>query len=161
PSAPLFLKTGLTIAWCSAPIMLAAFAMSTFGGVVQGGLVFAPEALQPKISRLSPAQKLGQIFSLTGLSGLLKSLLPFTAIGYLGYAALQRQLGTLLLGSNIGLWGFSRFLPGVIFEVAWKSSLVLLAWAGVDYLLTWRKMESDLRMSREEMRQEMKETDGN
>ena len=62
------------------------------GGLAQGGLVFAPEALVPKVERLSPAQKLRQIFSLTGLSGLLKSLLPFAAICYVGFATLRRSL---------------------------------------------------------------------
>jgi flagellar biosynthetic protein FlhB len=38
---------------------------------------------------------------------------------------------------------------------------VLLAWAMVDYFLTWRKSESDMKMSRDEMRQETKDSDGN
>jgi flagellar biosynthetic protein FlhB len=49
----------------------------------------------------------------------------------------------------------------VVFEVAWKSSLVLLIWSFVDYFITWRKNENELRMSRDELKQEMKETDGN
>ena len=39
--------------------------------------------------------------------------------------------------------------------------MVLLVWSLVDYFLTWRKNENDLRMSRDELKQEMKETDGN
>jgi flagellar biosynthetic protein FlhB len=128
---------------------------------MQGGFVFAPEALAPKPERLSPAQKLGQIFSLTGLSGLLKSLLPFAAIAYFGITSLFSHWATLILASNANLWTFTRFLLSVIFEVTWKSALVLLVWSLVDYFLTWRKNENDLRMSRDELKQEMKETDGN
>lgn len=161
PVTPLFIWTGWTVARCALPVMAAAWMLATLGSVAQGGLVFAPEALAPKITRLSPAQKLGQIFSLTGLSGLLKSLLPFAAIAYLGFAAIRDHLGAILIASNTGLWAFSRFLLTIIFEVAWKSGLVLLIWASVDYFLTWRKTEGDLKMSRQELRQETKDIDGN
>ncbi len=161
PAASLFIWTGWTLAKCVVPVMATAWTLSLIGGLAQGGIVFAPEALVPKIERLSPAQKLGQIFSLTGLSGLLKSLLPFAAIGYVGFATLQEHWISIVVASNTSLWTFTRFLLTVIFEVTWKSALVLLAWALVDYFLTWRKSESDLRMSREEMRQETKDSDGN
>jgi flagellar biosynthetic protein FlhB len=161
PTAPLFIWCGWTLLRCSVPIMVTAWMLSVAGGVVQGGLVFAPEALTPKPERLSPAQKLGQIFSLTGLSGLLKSLLPFAAVLYFGISVLFGHWATLILTSNSNLWTFARFLLSIIFEVTWKSALVLLVWSLVDYFLTWRKTENDLRMSREELKQESKETDGN
>lgn len=161
PTTPLFIWTGWTLVRCVVPVMATAWGLAVLGGVAQGGMVFAPEALAPKIQRLSPPQKLGQIFSLTGLSGLLKSLLPFAAIVYLGIAAIREHLGAIAVASNTGLWKFTSFLLTVIFEVAWKSALVLLAWAMVDYFLTWRKSEGDLRMSKEEMRQESKDNDGN
>jgi len=161
PAAPLLIWTGWTVARCAAPVMAVAWTLALLGGVAQGGLVFAPEALAPKIGRLSPAQKLSQMFSLTGLSGLLKSLLPFAAIGYVGFAAIREHWIAIVIASNTGLVRFSHFLLTVIFEVTWKSALVLLVWAVVDYFLTWRKSEGDLRMSREELRQESKDTDGN
>jgi flagellar biosynthetic protein FlhB len=161
PTTSLFIWTGWTLAKCVVPVMATAWTLSLVGGLAQGGIVFAPEALVPKIERLSPAQKLGQIFSLTGLSGLLKSLLPFAAIAYVGFAALREHWISIAIASNTSLWTFTRLLLTIVFEVAWKSALVLLAWSLVDYFLTWRKSESDLRMSREEMRQETKDSDGN
>ena len=162
PTAPLFIWTGWTLCQVrSAGDGDGMDIVDWSAGLAQGGFVFAPEALVPKIERLSPAQKLGQIFSLTGLSGLLKSLLPFAAIAYVGFAALREHWIAIVVASNTSLWTFTRFLLTVVFEVAWKSALVLLAWSMVDYFLTWRKSESDLRMSREEMRQETKDSDGN
>jgi flagellar biosynthesis protein FlhB len=161
PSAPLFIWTSWTLAKCLAPVMATAWTMSLVGGLAQGGVVFAPEALIPKVERLSPGAKLKQMFSLTGLSGLLKSLLPFAAIGYVGFATIRDHWIAVVIASNTSLWTFGHFLLTVLFEVTWKSALVLLVWALVDYFLTWRKSESDLRMSREEMRQETKDSDGN
>ena len=161
PTAPLFLWTGWTIARCTVPLMVAAWTLSVMGGVAQGGVVIAPQALAPKVERFSPAQKLGQMFSLTGLSGLLKSLLPFAAIFYFGISVLMENWARLMLASDASLWVTTRLLLSILFEVTWKASLVLLVWSVVDYFLTWRKTEGDLRMSRDEMRQESKETDGN
>ena len=48
-----------------------------------------------------------------------------------------------------------------MFELAWKAALVLMAWSVIDYVLTLRKMESDLKMTKQEIREEYKETDGN
>src|ERR1700742_2046873 len=52
------------------PVLLAALAIAMLGSVGQGGLVFAPAMLQPKLERISPAAKLKQIFSITSLVGL-------------------------------------------------------------------------------------------
>jgi flagellar biosynthetic protein FlhB len=49
----------------------------------------------------------------------------------------------------------------MVLELTWKSGLVLAAWSAVDYVLTLKKMESDMKMTKQEVRQEYKETDGN
>ena len=50
PSEPLFVWTGWTIAKCVVPVMATAWTLSLLGGLAQGGVVFAPEALIPKMS---------------------------------------------------------------------------------------------------------------
>src|SRR6266849_2933380 len=59
--------------------------------LAQGGLVFAPTSLLPSASRISPAAKLGQLFSITALRGLIKSLLPATVVAYLAVGCLRRD----------------------------------------------------------------------
>jgi flagellar biosynthetic protein FlhB len=109
---------------------------------------------------MSPAKKLSQMFSLTGLSGLLKSLLPFTAMLYLGIGVFRQHWSEIVMASALDLRAFTSLVFKLAFEVGWKSLLVLLVWAGVDYFLTWRKLEGDLRMSRQEVREELKESEG-
>jgi len=160
PGTTLFLWSGWQVLRWTAPAMLGAWVMSFSASVMQGGLVFAPEALTPKPERMSPVNKLSQMFSLTGLSGLLKSLLPFGAILYLGVGVFRSHWPEIVLASGLELRAFTSLVVAIAFEVGWKSLLVLLAWAGVDYFLTWRKLEGDLRMSRQEMREEHKESEG-
>jgi flagellar biosynthetic protein FlhB len=143
------------------PIQLAALAVALAVGFAQGGFVFAPEALTLKFERLSPVNRLKQLFSPTGLSTILKSLLPFAAIIWVGYACLNSHWGQILAGSNAEPRQFVSLVGGMILEVLWKSGLILLVWAGADYLLLWLKSEGDLKMSRQDIRDELKSTEGN
>jgi flagellar biosynthetic protein FlhB len=143
------------------PILLAAMTLSVFAGLMQSGINIAPEALALKFDRFNPVSKLGQIFSPVGLSNLLKALLPFAAILWVAISAMRTHWGTMVHASSLGLRVFASFVGSMVFEVVWKSGLILLAWSAVDYVLTWKKMEGDLKMTKEEVRQEYKETDGN
>jgi flagellar biosynthetic protein FlhB len=129
--------------------------------LAQGGVNFAPEALALKFDRFNPASKLGQIFSPVGLSNLLKSLLPFGAILWVTVNTIRDHWEPMVLASNLGLRPFVSLVGGMVFGLTWKSGLILLAWAAVDYLLILKKMEGDLKMTKQEVREEYKETDGN
>src|SRR5579863_747093 len=135
--------------------------IATLGGVAQGGLVFAPAALTPSLNRLSPASRLGQLFSLNAVSRSLKSLLPTAVIVYLAVTQMARdwmRLPALLRGSGAGLLAFTA---SHMFELAWKGSLVLLIWSAADYFLERWKHENELKMSRQDLRDEFKDTEGN
>lgn len=127
----------------------------------QGGLVFAPTALAFKFERLDPSQHIAQLFSFNALSRVLKSLVPVAALLYLAAGILQRDWEKILTLGHRNLAGLEQFALRDVFEMAWKSALVLLLWGGADYLLQRQQVEGDLRMSREELVQEFKETDGN
>ena len=135
--------------------------VAAVAGIAQGGMVFAPSALAPSLSRLNPSSRVAQLFSLGALSRLLKSLLPTTVIVYLAVGILARdgkQLpGLLHSGGNT----FMAFTGGRLFELAWKASLVLLMWAAADYFLERQRHENELKMSRQDVRDEFKETEGN
>jgi flagellar biosynthetic protein FlhB len=143
------------------PILMAGMVLSLLTGLAQGGVNFAPAALSLKFERFNPASKLGQIFSPVGLSNLLKSLLPFGAILWIAINAMRDHWETMTHASSLGLRPFATFVGSMALELTWKSGLVLLAWSAVDYFLTLRKMDSDMKMTKQELREEYKETDGN
>jgi flagellar biosynthetic protein FlhB len=161
PTSHVFVGTIFLFARWTVPAMLGAMTIAIASSLAQGGFVFATEAFTPNFERLNPVSKLKQLFSPTGLSSLLKSLLPFGAIIYLGVGAITREWPFIISASEIGFASFLKLTFSLAFEITWKSLLVLLTWAAADYLLVWRKNESDLRMSKDELRQEFKETEGN
>jgi len=156
---PFLNHSGLFVATAAALAM--GWTVALASALAQGGLVFAPTSLLPTASRLSPAAKLGQLFSITALRGLIKSLLPATAVTYLAVGCLRRDWPLLMALSARSSRGVAGFAAGRIFEVAWKAALVLLIWAVLDYLFERQHLSSELKMSRQEIADEYKESEGN
>jgi len=144
-----------------APILFAGMVVSVATGLAQGGFNFAPEAMSLKFDRFNPASRIGQIFSPIGLANLLKSLLPFSAILWIAIVAMRAHWESMVLASSLGLRPFANLIGSMVLELTSKSLLILAAWSAIDYFLTLRKMETDLKMSKQEVREEYKETDGN
>jgi flagellar biosynthetic protein FlhB len=161
PNSAVLFMTGAAVLRWAIPVLLASWVIALTTGIAQGGLVFAPEALAFKPEKLSPANKLKQMFSLTGLSGILKSLIPFAAIAWIGISTIENSWRAVVQASDVGVRQYVGFLAGTMWELCWKAGLVLVCWACIDYLLVWRKVEGDLKMSRQDLREEIKQTDGN
>lgn len=153
--------TGLAVAQWLAPVLAAAFFVALFSTVAQGGFVFATEALTPDWARLNPVNNLRQLFSLAGLSRVLKSLLPSAVIFYLALRVVLRYAPLILHSSRLHSRAALALMGELCFSLAWQSALVLLVWSAADFLLQRQTYEKSLRMSKQEVKQELKDTDGN
>ncbi|HKV39656.1 MAG TPA: EscU/YscU/HrcU family type III secretion system export apparatus switch protein [Blastocatellia bacterium] len=158
---PLMRETVLMVARWAVPAMCAACGLSVLAGIAQGGLVFSPKALMPKFTRFNPASNLGKVFSFGGLSTTLKALVPMSFLVYLCTGIMTRDWAAMTLSAHANPAAFATWMLSRIFEVSWKASLIFLAWSGMDYVLQKFNYERQLRMSKEEVRQEGKETEGN
>jgi flagellar biosynthetic protein FlhB len=135
--------------------------VGTAGGLAQGGVVFAPKALAPNWKRLDPVSHVEQLFSLSAVSRLLKSLLPTAVVVYFAVEVLVRDYRFLPALLHAGRRALLAFTVGRMYEVAWKGSLVLLVWAGADYFLERQRHESEMKMSKQDQKDEFKEMEGN
>ncbi len=161
PNGPLLFWTAIqAIRWVY-PFQAVALLVALGVQLAQGGFVFAPEALAFKFDRLSPASRLGQMFSLSSMSNILKSMLPFAAIAWVAYDCIKSHWMEIVASSYVDSRVFARLAGALILEVCWKSGLILLLWGAADYFLLWRKSESDLKMSKQEIREESKDSEGN
>jgi flagellar biosynthetic protein FlhB len=159
--APVIQWTGIAVAQWIWPIMAVAMFIATGATLSQGGLVIAPEALAPNWQRVNPAANLQGLFSLAGFSRVLRSLLPSGVIFYLAFRLILNQASTIVHAARLSSRASLALVGGLCFSVAWQSALVLLAWSGVDYLLQRQTYEKSLKMTKQEVKQESKDTDGN
>lgn len=125
-----------------------------------GGIVVAPAALTPKPQRLNPASNLGKLFSLSGLQSLLKSLIPSAMVLYISVAIIGRDWIQISQMSRVGIRPSLGWMLSRLFEISWKGGMVFVLWAGFDVLISRVNFERQLRMSRQEVREDFKETEG-
>jgi flagellar biosynthetic protein FlhB len=140
-------------------LIMAAALMGAVGvGAAQsGGLQFYPGALAWKPGRLSPASNIKNMFSARSLLRLMKSLLPAAAVVTLTSYALRRTILPMPVMS------FNR-LPVTLnaaYSLAIDAAWISVGWAAIDYVNEWRQWNSGLKMSKEDIKQEMKESNGN
>ena len=153
-------RTAMLIFRWGAPPLLLSWLLAAVGVAAQGGFVLAPAALSLKPEKLNPASNLGRLFSLTSFRALLKSLLPVAYLVYLGVTLIIAQWDRILHSCFLSPRAATAWLLGQVFGLVWKAGLVFAVWFLFDYLLEKLSFERQLRMSRQEIREEAKETEG-
>jgi flagellar biosynthetic protein FlhB len=113
--------------------------------------------LTPKFERLNPVTNLGNLFSMRSLTRLAKSLVPAAVIVWLAAKALRE---TVIPMPVMSLTRLPTTLSAC-FDLALDAAWLMVAWAAVDYVVELQAWNKKLRMSKQEMRDEMKETMGN
>jgi flagellar biosynthetic protein FlhB len=139
-------------------LVMAAVAAAALGaGVMQtGGISFYAGAIGFKPDRINPLSNIKNLFSMRAAARLAKSLLPASLLGVFAVQRIAREL-TLPPFSTARLEMLGSDVYGLLLAAAW----LLFGWSAVDYLVEWQSRESRLKMSKQDMRDEMKQTEGN
>jgi flagellar biosynthesis protein FlhB len=137
-------------------VMLAAVLANLF----QIGFLFLPERISPDISRLSPLAGLGRIFSLTGTMRLGFGLFKLLVISIVAGIILWGRRNDVLRAGNLDTLQFAHLLVDITLKTTLWIGVALILLALLDYTMQRWKHEQDLRMSHQEIRDEMKQQQG-
>jgi flagellar biosynthetic protein FlhB len=129
--------------------------------VAQVGFLFTMKPLAPDFSRINPLQGFKRLFSPRSLVELVKSIAKLIVIGYVLWRVLESQLLTVLALPQIAFPSAIDFSVALVFDVATWAGGVLLVLALIDYGYQRFSFERQIRMSRQEIRDELKQTEGN
>lgn len=146
-----------------APLMGAVMVLSVLGGMAQtGGPVFSREALKPQFKRLDPLQGGKRLIaSRQAYVNLAKSIIKFAVLGVVGYLVFMSHWDEITtMGFQAGLGNSLAILVRVSFDIVTRMALVMLALAVADYVFQRTDHIRQLRMSRQEVLDEQKQTDG-
>ena len=132
---------------------------STVGAVAQGGLVFAPARISPDLSRLNPAPYFGRIFSTPTLIELGKAAAKILLIAIAAWLTARHAFELYADGGGIAS-GLLILHAGVRRLLGWSAVVGLLV-AAADYAAKLYKHENDLKMTRQEFLDELKQEEGN
>ena len=154
----------LTLSWdallLATPLFVLAIAGAVAAPIMLGGLVFSPNAMTLDFNRIDPLRGLGRIFSMQGVAELVKALLKAALVGGVVYWVVLHQQNALfaLLSQPLesGLVSFGRMLLFAFLALVCGVALI----AAIDVPFQLWQYYSKLRMTKEEVRQEGKEQEG-
>lgn len=147
--------------WLIAPFLAVLVVAALIGPLILSGWVFSWEALTPKLEKLDPIKGLARLFSKRGLIELLKALIKFLLVFGVAMILYKSFLNEFL---GLSAEPLSQAVKHALFHIGigfllLSASLILIAMVDVPYQL-WDHHEK-LKMTRQEVRDEMKETQGN
>ncbi|HBX23690.1 MAG TPA: EscU/YscU/HrcU family type III secretion system export apparatus switch protein [Desulfotomaculum sp.] len=142
------------------PLFAVIMAMSVAANVAQVGVMFSPQVLQPKMERLNPAQGIKRIFSLRSLFELAKNLIKVIIVAAAVYLVIKSRLPEMLL--------IYFKTPAQLIELIAEAMLIAAFTGGGAFLvvsvfdLMFQRYEhtKNLRMTKQEVKDEMKQTEG-
>jgi flagellar biosynthetic protein FlhB len=152
------------IAFAVLPMVLPLFLVTMIGGavvhVLQTGPMFNTAKLKPDFKKINPLNGFKRIFSITSVVELVKSIIKIIILGYIAYSYLNPAIKTFIgfIYVDVGT-AISRVLSES-FSMGIMIGLALVAFAAVDVLYQWWKFEKDIRMTKQEVKEENKQLEG-
>ncbi len=127
---------------------------------LQVGGVTAWESLLPKGERIDPIQGFKRLFSLPSLVELIKSILKLVLISVVAYLVIDSEKERVLLLARAEVPELGRVIFLLARNLFFKTLLALAVLALLDFLFQRWETERQLRMTREELKEELKQTEG-
>ena len=142
------------------PLALAIAAIALVANIVQVGFIASWHPVMPDFNKVNPLAGLGRLFSRRNLVRLLVNVGKVALIGWVAWATIAGKLDEMVALAGADFWSGVAGASDMIFTLALRLSLVLLVLALLDYGFTRFQHEQDLRMTRQEVREELRRMEG-
>ncbi|MBU0509501.1 flagellar biosynthesis protein FlhB [bacterium] len=143
-----------------APLMLGILAVGVLVNVGQVGFKITPKAARPKFSRMNPIRGLGRLFSLRSLVELGKNLLKLALIGGVVYLTISAEIEKIYSLAHLPIGALVPMVGQMLARVFLYASLSLILIGILDYLYNRYEFEKSLKMTKEEVKEEAKQSEG-
>ena len=142
------------------PIMFAIMIVGLGVNLLQVGINFTTEPLAFKLENLNPINGMGRIFSKRSLVELIKSMIKIAIIGTFLYQYMQEEIMQMPKFIYYDLRTGLAEMAGIIFSLAFKICIVYLILAIFDFGYQKWQTTQDLKMSKDDVKEEFKQTEG-
>jgi len=155
-----WLQTLWVVGWTTMPMFLILFSAAVAANLLQTGIRFLPEKLAFDISRIDPIKGFSRLVSLQSFARLGFGLFKILIVALVGLVSLWFQRHEFLLLGDWNVPQITGYMIQTILWVSFKIALALLLLAFIDYAFQIWKMNQDLRMTDQELREEFKQMQG-
>jgi flagellar biosynthetic protein FlhB len=149
------------VATSLAPLFGGAMLLVIIVNIAQVGLNFNPERLAFNFAALNPTRGFSKIFGITR-SGpqLLLNLIKVTFVTMVGWSAIEGRLGQIIAVQQLAFLQIFGLAADLVYSIGIRVGMLLLVLAIIDYFYQRFRIERSLRMSKQEVKEEMRSMDG-
>jgi flagellar biosynthetic protein FlhB len=148
------------VMYIALPMLAASFIVGFTVNVFQVQWKPTTKPLQPKFSKLNPINGFKRMFSLDKLVELIKALIKIGVVGYLAYSTFRDRVGIVSLVYGLDLFQAVILIGNEVINFGLKVSAVFLVVGVADYIYQKFKFAKDMRMTKQEIKEEFKQTEG-
>ncbi len=142
------------------PFIALAVVIAILGNALQQKWMVTTKPLQPKLSKISPISGLKRMFNVKQLFEVGKSVAMIAVMSYVIYTTVKDKLGVLYTFYNISLYEALEIVGDIIVDLGIKISAVFLVIGFVDLIYQRHKFKEDMKMTKQEVKDEFKNTEG-
>lgn len=142
------------------PVLLGIMLIAIATNLMQVGFIFTSSSLAPNLNRINPVKGMGNLFSKRALIRLLFSMLKIFIIAYIAYLTIRAQLPQLFSLTGKSMGQIFLFLTNSVYQLGLRCVLGLVPLVVLDYVFQRWEYNQKLRMTRQEVREEHKQTEG-
>jgi flagellar biosynthetic protein FlhB len=142
------------------PFFLAVVIIGLTANILQVGFMFTMKPLQPKLSKINPLSGVKKFFSLRSVVDLAKNILKVTVVGLIAYLIISRECTNYIPLMQQNELQLMAMIGTIGFKVAIWTSLAIFVIAMFDYIYQKFEFEKGLKMTKEEIKDEMKSSEG-
>lgn len=159
----LVLKIFGTIILLLAPLIVTIIATSVLSSMVQDGgkFEFRWTRLELKFDKLSPIKGFGRLFNKDALVEMLKSLIKLLVVAWIAYRVVQDEMQNITFLAEADIETIFNFVGHISFKIVTHTCGIMIILGIIDMMyVKWRHIEN-LKMTKQEVKDEHKESDGN
>lgn len=142
------------------PVLLIGFAIAFICDLMQVKWRPTTKPMRPKFSKLSPLNGMKRVFSANSLMELVKSILKLAVIGYVAYSYLKDRLGQIFILYDITLNRAIGLIGEIVVDLGTRIAAVYMVIAFLDYAYQKWKFHEDMKMTKQEVKDEFKNAEG-
>lgn len=153
-----FMITAVKIA---VPFMLICLALAILSTGVQTKFLFTSKQFTPKFNRLNPLEGIKKLFSLQNIVELIKNILKVIILIAILYSVIKDDMTSVIRTMDMDITQSTIYMFALTMEMVKKVAMVFVAVCAFDYLYQWWEYERKIKMSKQDLKEEYKQTEGN
>lgn len=151
----------INISLAMAPFLVGVLLIAVVGNLLQVGFYFNPQRLAPNMATLNPLKGISKLFvGGKGIFGLLMNLLKLSLVTVVAYFAVRSRMEEIINVQQLSFLQIFGLGAGIIYSIALRLGVLLLVLAIIDYVYQRFRNERELKMTKQQVKEEMRRMEG-